>query len=100
MTYRNSLLGTYNFNGNQILSFIQDWVSSGPRIKVGAGGEHVRIDSSCVTAIFSLDEPECGLRKDGCLTFGNDLSSFGTCAEHQLGSKRIANCFNGCLATP
>ena len=92
-----AILGTYNYNGTQILRSIQQWASSGPRIKTGPAGENVRVDSSCPVEISSLDEPECGQNKDGCLTFGSDRSSFASCAEHQLGDKDIANCFEGCV---
>jgi hypothetical protein len=34
MIYQNALIGTLNFNGTQIVDFIQDWVSTGPLIKV------------------------------------------------------------------
>ena len=60
MTYRSALLGTHNFNGSRIVGFIQDWVSSGPRIKIDRRS-HVRVDSSCQVALTSLDEQECGL---------------------------------------
>ena len=55
LTYRNTLLNTHNFNGTQIIGFIQDWVSTSPRIKMERS--HVRVDSSCPVAISSLDEP-------------------------------------------
>ena len=97
LTYRAAVLGTYNYNGTQILSFIQHWASGGPRIKTGPAGEHVRVDSSCPVEISSLDEPECGQNKDGCLTFASDPSSFALCAEHQLDDKDIAKCFGGCV---
>ena len=67
MIYRNTLLGTLNFNGTQITGFIQDWVNTGPLIKIDRNP--VRVDSSCPTAISSLDEPVCGEEK--CL-FDND----------------------------
>ena len=57
-TYRNTLLGTHNFNATQLIGFIQDWVTSGPRINVK--GYAVRIDKSCPVAIASMNEPECG----------------------------------------
>ena len=68
MIYQNALLGTLNFNGTQIVDFIQDWVSTGPLIKID--GNSVRVDSSCPTAISSLDEPVCG-EKEKCL-YDND----------------------------
>ena len=92
MTYRSTLLGTYNFNGTQIIGFIQDWVSSSPRIKIETS--HVRVDSSCPVAISSLDEPERG-KREGCLTY-DDNPKYAMCAEH-LGNQNIANCFEGCI---
>ena len=62
LIYRSSLLGTHNFNGTQIVDFIQDWVSTGPLIEVG--GNSIRVDSSCPTAISSLDDPVCGEKED------------------------------------
>ena len=58
-TYRNTLIGTHNFNATQLIGFIQDWVSSGPQINIK--GYAVWLDSSCPVAISSLKEPECGL---------------------------------------
>ena len=40
--YRNALLGTLNFNGTQIIGFIQEWVNNGPLIEIG--GNSVRVD--------------------------------------------------------
>ena len=91
MTYRNTLLSTYNFNATQIIGFIQDWVSTSPRIKIERS--HVRVDSSCPVAISSLDEPECG-QSEGCLY--DDDPNYARCAEH-LGNQDIANCFEGCI---
>ena len=92
MTYRNTLLGTYNFNGSKIIDFIQNWVSTSPRIKMERS--HVRVDSTCPVAISSLDEPECGHR-EGCSMYDDD-SNYARCAEH-LGNQHIANCFEGCI---
>jgi hypothetical protein len=69
MIYRNALIGTHNFNGTQIVDFIQDWVSTGPLVEVV--GISMRVDSSCATAISSLDEPVCGEEKEKCL-YDND----------------------------
>ena len=55
------LLGTHNFNSTQIIGFIQDWVSTGPLIKIN--GNPLRVDSSCPTAISSVDDPVCGEKK-------------------------------------
>ena len=60
LTYRGTLLGTHNFNGSQIVKFIQDWASGGPRIKIGYHTEYVRVDDSCPVVISSLDGPDCG----------------------------------------
>ena len=92
LTYRNTLLGTHNFNGTQIIGFIQDWVSTSPRIKMERS--HVRVDSSCPVAISSLDEPECGQR-EGCLTYDDD-PKYAMCAEH-LANQNIARCFERCI---
>lgn len=57
-TYRNTLLGTHNFNATQLIGFIQDWMTSEPRININ--GYAVKIDKSCSAAIASMNEPECG----------------------------------------
>ena len=93
MTYRSAVVGTHNFNGSRIIGFIQDWVSSGPRIKIDRS--HVRVDSSCPVALTSLDEPECGL-KEVCLTSGDDPHSFTVCAK-KLDNRNVATCFQDCI---
>ena len=91
MIYRNALLGTHNFNGTQIIGFIQDWVSTGPLIKIN--GNSVRVDSSCPVVISMLDEPTCG-QKEECLC--ND-PNYAMYAKH-LNNDNIASCFEGCVA--
>ena len=91
MIYRNVLIGTHNFNGTQISGFIQDWVNTGPLIKID--GNPVRVDSSCPTAISSLDEPVCGEKKE-CVCDVNP--KYAMCAQH-LADNNIAICFEGCV---
>jgi hypothetical protein len=93
MIYQNALIGTLNFNGTQIIDFIQVWVSTGPLIEVD--GDSMRVDSSCPTAISSLNEPVCGenLKKE-CL-YDND-PRYAMCAQH-LADDNIATCFEGCV---
>ena len=92
MVYRNALIGTLNFNGTQIVDFIQDWVSTGPLIEVD--GSSMRVDSSCPTAISLLDEPVCG-EEEKCL-YDND-PKYAMCAQY-LADNNTANCFEGCVA--
>ena len=92
MIYRNALLGTHNFNGTRIVDHIQDWVSTGPLIKID--GNSVRVDSSCPTAISSLDEPVCGEKKEECLCDYDP--KYTKCAQH-LDDDNVANCFEGCI---
>ena len=92
MIYRNTLLGTLNFNGTQITGFIQDWVNTGPLIKINRNP--IRVDSSCPTAISSLDEPVCGEKEEKCL-YDND-PKYAMCAQH-LANNNIATCFEGCV---
>ena len=92
MIYRNTLLGTHNFNGTQIVDFIQDWVSTGPLIKID--GNSVRVDSSCPTAISSLDEPAVHHEKEKCVY--DDDPKYAKCAQ-QLDDDNVANCFEGCV---
>ena len=75
MTYQNMLLGTHNFNGTQVVNFIQDWVNTGPLIKIG--GNYLRVDSSCPVAITSLDELTCEV----CL-FADDDLNYAIFAKH------------------
>ena len=56
-TYRNTLIGTHNFNATQLIGFIQDWVTSGPKIKMD--WYTIGVDNSCSVAIASLEEKEC-----------------------------------------
>ena len=92
MIYRNVFIGTLNFNGTQIVDFIQNWVSTGPLIEVD--GSSMRVDSSCPTAISSLDEPVYGEEEEKCLC-DND-PKYVMCAQH-LADNNIANCFEGCV---
>ena len=100
LTYRSTLCGTYNFNCTKITNLIQDWVSSGPRIKIGYDREYVRIDSNCPVAISSLDEPDCGHNNNGnnigCQTYGDNPESFTNCAQ-ELENNQIARCIEGCV---
>ena len=56
-TYRNTLIGTHNFNATQLIGYIQDWVNSEPQIVVN--DYSVWLDSSCPVSIASLKEREC-----------------------------------------
>ena len=94
MTYRSTLLGTHNFNGTQILGFVQDWASTSPWIKVERS--RVRVESDCFVAISSLDEPETQCeQRERCLTY-DDNPKYAMCAEH-LSNQDVANCFEGCI---
>jgi hypothetical protein len=66
-------------------------VSTGPLIEVG--GDSVRVDSSCPTAISPLNEPVCG-EEEKCL-YDND-PRYAMCAQH-LANNNIASCFEGCV---
>ena len=93
MIYRNTLLGTLNFNGTQIVDFTQDWVSTGPLIEID--GNSVRVDSSCPTAISSLNEPVCGDKKEEECLYDYD-PNYARCAQH-LDDNNVATCFEGCV---
>ena len=90
-TYRNTLIGTHNFNATQLIGFIQDWVTSGPRINVK--GLAVRLDKSCPVVIASLNDPECG--KVSQCPCAND-PNVAKCVEH-LGNEDFAVCINTCI---
>ena len=90
-TYRNTLIGTHNFNATQIISFIQDWVNSGPWINIK--GYAVWVDRSCPVTIASLNEPECGeVNKCPC---AND-PNVAKCVEN-LGNEDFTACINTCI---
>ena len=93
--YRNALLGTHNFNGTMITGFIQDWVGTGPLIKIN--GNPVRVDSSCPTAISSLEDPVCGEKEEKPSSSCDYNPKYAMCAQH-LDDNNIANCFEGCVA--
>lgn len=57
-TYRNALIGTHNVNVSQLIGFIQDWVSSGPKITIKRSYS-VWVDEKCPVAVSSFDELEC-----------------------------------------
>ena len=67
-------------------------MSTGPLIDVD--GNFVRVDSSCPTAISSLDEPVCGEEEEECLC-DND-PKYAMCAQH-LDDNNVATCFEGCI---
>ena len=90
-TYRNTLTGTHNFNSTQLIDFIQDWVSSGPRVNIK--GYSVKIDSSCHVAIASMNDPECG-EVSSC-PCAND-ANVAKCVEH-LGNEDFVACINSCI---
>ena len=56
-TYRNMLIGTNSVNATQIVSFIQNWVSSGASVKMD--WYNLEIDRNCPVAIGSLTGEEC-----------------------------------------
>jgi hypothetical protein len=90
-TYRNTLIGTHNFNATQLIGFIQDWVTSAPQINIK--DYSVWLDSSCPVAIASLKEPECGeVRHCPC---ANDPTVV-KCMEF-LGNENFAGCINSCV---
>ena len=90
-TYRNTLIGTHNFNATRLIGFIQDWVNSGPKINIKT--YTVWLDSSCPVAISSLKEPECGLVSQcPCANDPNVVK----CVEH-LENEDFAECINSCV---
>jgi hypothetical protein len=90
-TYRNTLIGTHNFNATQLIGLIQDWVTSAPKINIR--DYSVYLDSSCPVTIASLDEPECGeVRHCPC---AND-PNVSKCIEF-LGNDNFAGCINSCI---
>ena len=68
-------------------------MSTGPLIKID--GNSVRVDSSCPTAISSLDEPVCGEKEEEECLCDND-PKYAMCAQH-LHDNNVATCFEGCI---
>ena len=93
MTYRNMLLGTHNFNGKQIVGFIQDWVNTGPLIKIG--GNYVRVDSGCPAAISTMYASTCE-QEEVCVYDNNPTHAI--CAQHLTNKNTtVATCIEGCI---
>ena len=67
-------------------------MNNGPLIKIN--GNSVRVDSSCPTAVSSLDEPVCGEEKEECPADVDPLVAM--CAQH-LDNDNVANCIEGCV---
>ena len=88
VTYRNMLLGTHNFNGEQIVGFIQDWVNTGPLIKIGVN--YVRVDSSCPVGISSMYESACE-QEEVCVCANDPI--------HAISGRNttVATCIEGCI---
>ena len=57
VTYRAKLSGTSSLSTAFLLSLLEDWVSSGPVVKVG--GVLMRVDPQYQVPISSLSEEEC-----------------------------------------
>ena len=90
-TYRNTLIGTHNFNATQLIGFIQDWVESGPDIDIKDYA--VSVDKGCPVAIASQSDPECGeVSQCPC---AND-PNVAKCVEH-LGNDAFTACINSCI---
>ena len=53
------------------------------------------VDSSCPTAISSLDEPVCGEKEEEECLYDND-PKYAMCAQH-LANDNVATCFEGCV---
>ena len=59
LTYRSTILGAVNYNATQLLAILQDWVASGPVIKLDWLLLHV--SPGCPIHISSMADPECSL---------------------------------------
>ena len=93
MTYRSMLLGTHNFNGEQIVGFIQDWVNTGPLIKIGVN--YVRVDSNCAVGISSMYES--AYEQEEVCAYAND-PTHTMCAQNLTSrNTSVATCIEGCI---
>ena len=57
VTYRTRLSGTSEQDSASLISLIEDWVATGPTIRVG--GELLKVDKDCSPAISNFTDEEC-----------------------------------------
>ena len=57
VTYRARLSGTSEQDSASLISLIEDWVATGPTIRVG--GELLKVDKDCSPAISNFTDEEC-----------------------------------------
>ena len=57
VTYRARLSGTPETDSHMLISYIEDWVSSGPNVRVQ--GVLMRVDNTCPVTIASIDDDLC-----------------------------------------
>ena len=57
VTYRSGLSGTSYIKSQMLVSYIEDWVSSGPNVHVQ--GSLLKIDKECPVSITSYDDDLC-----------------------------------------
>ena len=57
VTYRARLSGTTEQDSASLISLIEDWVATGPTIRVG--GELLKVDKDCSPAISNFTDEEC-----------------------------------------
>ena len=57
VTYRARLSGTPNITSHILITYIEDWVSGGPSIRVQ--GVLLTVDNECPVSIATIDDAEC-----------------------------------------
>ena len=62
VSYRAQLIGDFAISADELLSFLNNWILSGPIIHVT--GVLMRIDSTCTAAISDLSDDKCFSKTD------------------------------------
>ncbi len=63
VTYRTRLSGTASVTSSEILSYLEEWITSG-NASILVQGFRLNLDSSCLpVAIEALSDPECGIQE-------------------------------------
>ena len=84
-TYRSTISGTVGNNVTQLLATLQDWVASGPVIKLDWLLLHV--SPACPIHIASMQDPECSLSEPHAFDNPTLITS----------DYKVIKCVNACL---
>ena len=87
VTYRSTISGTIGNNASQLLAILQDWVASGPVIKLN--WKLLRVSPGCPTRIASMADPECSLSGPTHTMFDDPTLI--------TSDSKVIKCVNACL---